>query len=177
MRVYFKVNDSSFRLTSLSDAARQHYDEVKGSLKKTKVRSTGSCGKGLFVREDVKKGSHIIEYIGELVDEQEYLRRYSLYKSRSIAEDYFATIKRNEFLDATVWGNHGRFVNHSCNPNSRFKKIRLRGSNITLLFIAAKRDIRKGEEITVSYDWYKSETEAIDLDECKCGSLNCRGYI
>ena len=59
------------------------------------------------------------------------------------------------------------FINHSCEPNVWMENA---------YTLAAKRDINKGEELTIDYaifegDNYKSKWE------CKCGSKLCRKMI
>ena len=137
---------------SISSSTTKHYNNLKSAEVKTEVRSAGSRGKGLFASQKIKKGSVIIEYIGELIDEAEYLRRYDQYKSQSFHHDYFASLNENQILDATRLGNHGRFGNHSCDPNAFFDTIALKDSNVEVLFIFASKNIKEGEEITLSYD-------------------------
>ncbi len=57
-----------------------------------------------------------------------------------------------------------RFVNHSCDPNTRS----YRGRDI------AKRTIRAGEEITSDYVAGGTVSQAF---RCRCGSVNCRHTI
>ena len=64
-----------------------------------------------------------------------------------------------------------RFVNHSCEPNCEFE-ILDEGSDRRALFLIAIRDIRQGEEFSISYNW-----PASCAIECHCGSDNCVGWI
>ena len=57
-----------------------------------------------------------------------------------------------------------RFVNHSCDPNTFLHNF----------CGIAKRDIKKGEEITEDYS--KENNPDFRL-ECKCGSKNCKGIV
>ena len=57
-----------------------------------------------------------------------------------------------------------RFVNHSCDPNTFIRNFRG----------IAKRDIKKGEEITEDYS--KENNPNLNM-KCNCGSKNCRGII
>ena len=57
-----------------------------------------------------------------------------------------------------------RFVNHSCDPNTFIRGF----------FGIAKRDIKKGEEITEDYS--KEHNPGFKM-ECRCGSKNCKKII
>jgi len=177
IKLFLKQNSSHFRLAGVSTEAINYYDDLKLLEKPTNVKSAGRRGRGLFANVNIKKYHYIVEYVGELVTPNEYNRRYLEYKNRGYKHDYFSTMKIGKIIDATMVGNNGRYANHSCDPNSEFVYEDLPGSNETVMFIAATRRIREGEEITIDYAWFKSETSVIDLNECNCGSKNCRGYI
>lgn len=55
-------------------------------------------------------GDFIIEYVGEMIDEEEYKRRINhMYKNQQ-ENYYFLTIDNNRMLDAGPKGNVSRFV-------------------------------------------------------------------
>lgn len=60
--------------------------------------------------------------------------------------------------------DHGRFVNHSCEPNCCSTGFDLE---------IAVRDIRPGEELTDDYGTFNIDYEFA----CHCGSPRCRGMI
>ncbi len=65
-------------------------------------------------------------------------------------------------------GNHTRFVNHSCNPNSQFERFTWLG---TQRIVLVSKGIEAGHEITVDY----SERYWTNLDKvCLCGENCCR---
>ncbi|EME49030.1 hypothetical protein DOTSEDRAFT_67914 [Dothistroma septosporum NZE10] len=65
-------------------------------------------------------------------------------------------------------GNHTRFVNHSCQPNSQFERFAWLGTQRVVL---VSKGIEAGEEVTVDY----SDTYWKNLDkECLCGQSRCR---
>jgi len=177
IKLFINKDTSHFRLSGAPARSIDFYNQLKAIEKPTVVASCGIIGRGLFADVSVKKNQYIIEYVGELVDDAEYNRRYDMYKDRGYKHDYFQHIKDGMHLDATMIGNKGRYANHSCNPNSTPVRVRLEGTRIYVLFLAANRRINKGEPITFDYGWFKSDTGIIDMDECKCGSSNCRGYI
>lgn len=76
-------------------------------------------------------------------------------------------------LDATK-GSVARFVNHSCNPNCNMVKWVVKGKPRIALF-ALDRQIMTGEELT--YDYNFNPFAANNVQECRCGSENCRGIV
>ncbi|OJJ88953.1 uncharacterized protein ASPGLDRAFT_138998 [Aspergillus glaucus CBS 516.65] len=65
-------------------------------------------------------------------------------------------------------GNFTRFINHSCKPNSQFRKFYWRGKERILV---VSRGITAGSEITVDY----SDSYWRQLDKrCLCGEYCCR---
>jgi len=181
IKLFVSQQSSYFRLPSADNdynkAIRRKYDHFKSLEHRTVVRQQGLLGRGLFAAEDIPKGKYIVEYVGELVSTQEFLSRSEVYKNRSYTNDYFAHLHEDWHLDATMTGNNGRYANHSCFPNARFKVKQLNGSVHYVLFLKSKKFIKKGEPVTLDYCWYRSTTEAIDLSECRCSPKHCRGYI
>lgn len=81
--------------------------------------------------------------------------------------------EQNMILDATK-GSIARFVNHSCNPNCNMVKWVVKGKPRIALF-ALDRQILTGEELT--YDYNFNPFAANNVQECRCGSKNCRGIV
>jgi hypothetical protein len=66
-----------------------------------------------------------------------------------------------------------QFVNHSCDPNSYVNN---------LMEVVTLRPVKRGEEITYSYNWiYEGQQDGVWDDrwtfQCKCGSPHCQGLI
>ncbi|MCL5006979.1 MAG: SET domain-containing protein-lysine N-methyltransferase [Patescibacteria group bacterium] len=61
----------------------------------------------------------------------------------------------------------GYFINHSCDSNTWMADA------FTLI---ARRDIKRGEEITADYALWENENYSSDW-QCVCGSPFCRGHI
>jgi len=100
-------------------------------------------GYGVFAAERIRKDARIIDYAGELIPndasearEERYLAEGSIWVFR---------VNRAWSRDANVGGNVARFINHSCTPNCWFEVVD------TTIWIRARRDIRKGEELTYDY--------------------------
>lgn len=70
------------------------------------------AGWALRSLEDIKKGQFVIEYVGELIDEEECNRRLREMAERSEKNYYFLTIDKDTIIDAGRKGNLARFMNH-----------------------------------------------------------------
>ena len=80
---------------------------------------------------------------------------------------------QNMIIDATR-GSIARFVNHSCAPNCRMEKWTVDGKPRMALF-AGEHGIMTGEELT--YDYNFDPYSQKNVQECRCGAKNCRGYL
>ncbi|HNZ52460.1 MAG TPA: SET domain-containing protein-lysine N-methyltransferase [Candidatus Pacearchaeota archaeon] len=136
------------------------------------VRNSKVHGKGVFARKDIPKGTKIIEYVGNIVSSKEGLRIYEeqLKKSKEtgVGAVYIFQLNRKQDIDGDVPWNPAKYINHSCNPNCKYKIIN------NHIWIFSIRDIKKGEELNYDYDY--------DLDNyqdhlCKCNSKDCLGFI
>lgn len=121
--------------------------------------------KGLFACEKIPAGTRIYEYEGEVISFEEAERREE--ENEETGSTYIFEVGDHFCLDGAVGGNPSKYINHSCNPNSRYRII---GTHV---YIEALRDIQPGEEITYDYDF------GWDLEHtpCQCGAPNCRGTI
>ena len=72
---------------------------------------------GLFAREDFMPNDIVIEYVGELIDNEEADRREKQYEERGIGDCYLFRLDREWVIDATYKGNEARFLNHSCDAS------------------------------------------------------------
>lgn len=143
---------------------KSEYIEVKGS----KIHN-----KGIFAKKDIPKGTEIIQYGGEKISKKEASKRiYQAYdaaeKDPSKGESYIFDLDKKFDIDGDFSWNIGKYINHSCEPNSELVDI-----DGEIWFVALK-DIRKGEEITTNYEY---DLEVAEDFPCKCGSKNCVGYI
>jgi histone-lysine N-methyltransferase ASH1L len=76
-------------------------------------------------------------------------------------------------LDGTK-GSIARFINHSCKPNCKMVKWYVGGKPRMALF-AGENPIMTGDELT--YDYNFDPFSAKNVQECRCGSDNCRGIL
>ena len=137
------------------------------------VRRSGVHGLGVFATQRIRKGTRIIEYIGERVSHEEADRRYEE-KDITDSHTFLFIVDSKTVIDAGVDGNDARFFNHSCNPNceSTVEKKRV--------YIETIRDIEAGGELTYDYQIYREEGDPDNIDEifaCRCGFAKCRGTM
>ena len=146
-------------------------------------------GRGCGVRtlQPLRRGDFVVEYMGEVIDLDELLRRRR--EHRYERHVYFMTLDQGLFLDASRQGTWGRFINHSCAPACYTHKWMVRGRLRVGIFAA--RDIAAGEELTFDYRMER-RGERVELpleagaaaaaDEpvpirCRCGASGCTGWI
>lgn len=111
-----------------------------------------SAGLGLFANEDIKKGQFIIEYVGEMISNDEADKR---------GGRYLFEVNSKWTIDGSDRSNTARYINHSCRPNSESDEVKRK-----IKFYALK-NIKKGDEITVDYG-EEYVTDYIKPYGCKC---------
>ena len=137
------------------------------------LRSSPIHGQGVFAVRRIRKGTRLIEYIGERIAPETADLRYDD-DAMTIPHTFLFTVDAHTVIDAAVGGNEARFINHSCNPNCEAVDDDGR------IFIEAIRNIRPGEELTYDYHlerdgrWRKEWAERY---ACRCGAPNCRGTL
>lgn len=138
-----------------------------------KVRRSKVHGQGVFALKRIRKGTRIIEYVGDRISHARANRRYDDHDENDNHTFLFA-VDRNVVIDATVDGNDSRFINHSCAPNCE--------SNIEnrRVFVDAIRTIEVGEELNYDYQIGRERDDPPNVDviyACRCGAKDCRGTM
>ena len=137
------------------------------------VRNSPVHGLGAFALRRIRKGTRIVEYLGERVSHDEADRRYEG-KDANDAHTFLFIVNSKTVIDAGVDGNDARFFNHSCNPNCESVIENRR------VFIEATRTIAPGEEMTYDYQIQREEDDPPGIDDvfaCRCGFPQCRGTM
>ncbi|GFO24565.1 histone-lysine N-methyltransferase [Plakobranchus ocellatus] len=129
-------------------------------------------GWGLRCLQDIKKGQFVVEYVGDLIDEEECKKRIEQAHDDNITNFYMLTLDKNRIIDAGPKGNCSRFMNHSCCPNLVTQKWTVNGDIRVGLF--ALKDIQKGSELTFNYNL---ECLGNEKKACACGADNCSGFL
>ena len=137
------------------------------------VRNSELHGLGVFATQSIKKGTRIIEYIGDQITHAEADRRYES-KDDNDNHTFLFSVDRKLVIDAGENGNDARYFNHSCDPNCESVIEQRR------VFIEAIKDIAPGDEMTYDYQIGRERTDPPNIDEiyaCKCGAPKCRGTM
>jgi uncharacterized protein len=136
--------------------------EIKLVVKKSQLPKSG---KGLYTKEEIKKGEFIVEYKGEIITDKEATRR--------AAEDdcygYMFFINKNHCIDAYHTPQHlARYANDAkglarvegFKNNAEYEIVGKK------CFIKATKNIKSGEEIFVSYgkEYWKVIKENIEIE-------------
>ena len=136
------------------------------------IVQTNKKGFGVRAGEDLLADEFVYEYVGEVIGPSLFQKRIRDYATQGIKHFYFMALDRDVFIDATKKGGWARFLNHSCNPNCVVAKWSV--GNKQRMGIFAKRNIKKGEELTFNYN---VDRYGHDAQECFCGEPNCVGWI
>jgi SET domain-containing protein len=148
---------------------------MTGTKAKTpfRVRRSKIHGTGVFATRPIRKGTRLIEYLGDRVSHAEADRRYE-HKAADDNHTFLFTVDARTVIDAGVGGNDARFLNHSCDPNCEAVQERRR------VFIDAIQDIAPGDELVYDYGIERDPDDPEDIDvvfACRCGAKNCRGTM
>lgn len=130
------------------------------------VKESAIHHRGAFAKQDIPKGTHIIEYVGELIEHEEAEKRER--ENDKKGSTYIYILDDTHCIDGAFGGNESICINHSCNPNCEDVMI---GKKI---WIFALHDIKKGEELTFDYSF---PHDGHVKTPCHCKSHNCRGHI
>ncbi|KAJ2953890.1 hypothetical protein O0L34_g1521 [Tuta absoluta] len=129
-------------------------------------------GCGVEASIDIPAGEFLMEYVGEVLDYDQFYKRAQTYSEENNLHHYFMSLKGDTVIDATLKGNISRFINHSCDPNAETQKWTVNGELRIGFF--SKRDIVAGEELTFDYQFQRFGKVA---QRCYCGADSCRGWI
>lgn len=130
-------------------------------ISKAELRNDSIAGKGLFAIEPIKKGEEVMKWGGNYVSRKEAEKAKLQGKLvMQFDEDLFFIENRGD-CDAY-------FLNHSCNPNLWMKDT---------FTLQARRNVEKGEELTVDYAMFEANEDYVSKWECRCLSASCRHRI
>jgi len=131
------------------------------------LKGNSIAGFGIYANRDIKEGELIFsgeEKAQRLVTLRHIEMNWSE-KEKETFRRYAYPISKEVFLlwdtDPTEWAPQ----NHSCEPNTIYNGLN----------IAAIRNIKKDEELTVDYATFLDKN--MEPFHCLCGSANCRGLI
>ena len=137
------------------------------------VRDSPVHGRGVFAVAAIRKGTRILEYLGERLSHQAADARYDDHDVND-NHTFLFIVDKHTVIDAGVGGNDARFINHQCAGNCESVIQHRR------VFIDAARDISPGDEIGYDYEIGREKDDPSNVDEiyaCRCGSPHCRGTM
>src|SRR3954453_12615281 len=137
------------------------------------LRTSEIQGTGAFAIRTIRKGTRIIEYLGQRVSWRTADKRYDDEKMGR-HHTFLFTVDDKTVIDAAVNGNDARFLNHSCDGNCAAINDRKR------IFIEARRSIKAGDDLLYDYQYERTEDHTEEDEKfyaCRCGSPKCRGSI
>jgi SET domain-containing protein len=116
------------------------------AVKKSRIE-----GKGVFAARDIRKDEVVLKWdLSQKLGKKDFLK---------LPEKKYVSYSRGKL---TMMQPPERYVNHSCNPNTKVKDF----------CDVASRSIKKGEEITSDYS-----ADSLEGFKCNCGSENCKIVI
>jgi SET domain-containing protein len=137
------------------------------------VRHSPVHGYGVFALRRIRKGTTVIEYLGDRITHDEADERYAD-KHAKDNHTFLFTVNSKIVIDAGRNGNEARFINHGCDPNCES------GIMAKRVFIDAIRTIQPGEELVYDYQITRDPDDPDDVDQifaCRCGAPACRGSM
>lgn len=157
-------------------------------------RTKNGRGWGLRTLSTIQKGQFVVEYVGEVITNQEAERRGQYYDKQGCTYlfdlDFNDKVNFPYSVDAAVYGNVSHFINHSCQPNLEVYAVWVNclDPNIPRLGLFATKLIKENEELTFDYLCQPSKNVHFlnngnikmknkEENICKCGTPNCRKYL
>ncbi|KAI9766075.1 MAG: hypothetical protein M1840_006782 [Geoglossum simile] len=158
------------------------------------IFKTSNRGWGLRCPVDLRKGDFIDVYKGEVITNDEANRREVEKKRVGTKENYLYVMEKfaeaNDIpanklytVDGERFGGPTRFMNHSCDPNSRQFTVSYHHGDMFIYDLAffALNFIPAHTELTFNYTDAEhtgpKRRKSKRATGCLCGSSNCRGYI
>ena len=121
------------------------------------VRHSPVHGYGVFALRRIRKGTTVIEYLGDRISHEEADARYDG-KHPQDNHTFLFTVDAKTVIDAGANGNEARYINHGCDPNCQSTTAGKR------IFIEAIRTIQPGEELAYDYQIQRDADDAPDID-------------
>ena len=119
-------------------------------------------GSGAFSVISIPARRKIGSIAGKIISIKEARRKVKGSSTIAIVE-----LWNGKAIDATIYSNNLRYINHSCSPNTYMRTF-----NFHVEFYAL-RNIRPDEELTCNY----GKTHHDGKKQCNCKSGNCKGFI
>uniref|UniRef100_A0A667XGT3 Euchromatic histone-lysine N-methyltransferase 1a n=1 Tax=Myripristis murdjan TaxID=586833 RepID=A0A667XGT3_9TELE len=132
---------------------------------------TQKMGWGVRAMQDIPQGTFICEYVGEIISDGEADKREN--------DSFLFTLDNKvgdvHCIDARLFGNIGRFINHLCEPNLLAVRVFTMHQDLRFPRIAlfSSRPIKAGDQIGFDYGDHYWRIKSKHFS-CQCGSPKCR---
>ncbi|KAH9892994.1 hypothetical protein F4778DRAFT_749131 [Xylariomycetidae sp. FL2044] len=144
------ADNETLHLTGCQNCSLQ-----KGKSKSVVLGKSRIAGYGLFATEDIFQDEFVIEYVGELISQDEGVRREArrgdVFDETSNSSYLFTLLEQEGiWVDAAIYGNLSRYINHqesNCNVTPRIMYV---NGEYRIKFTSL-RDIKAGEELFFHY--------------------------
>uniref|UniRef100_A0A8P4G695 Euchromatic histone-lysine N-methyltransferase 1a n=1 Tax=Dicentrarchus labrax TaxID=13489 RepID=A0A8P4G695_DICLA len=142
-----------------------------GMRARLQVFRTQKMGWGVRAMQDIPQGTFICEYVGEIITDAEADKREN--------DSFLFTLDNKvgdvHCIDARLFGNIGRFINHLCEPNVLAVRVFTMHQDLRFPRIAffSSRPIKAGDQIGFDYGDHYWRVKS-KFFSCHCGSLKCR---
>jgi uncharacterized protein len=114
------------------------------------VKPSGIHGLGLFASKDIRKGTTIMVIEGEVISEEECIRR------EEEENNVYIFWNGDNYIDTSSTGKI-KYINHNCDYNCEVEE-----RDEESLYLVAVKNITAGNELTIDYGY-----EEI-YDSCMC---------
>jgi uncharacterized protein len=168
-----KQDQSRSKRSSQSKSGASRVSLIQARPDMIRVRRSRLHGRGVFALRRIRKGTRVLEYLGDRVSHDEADDRYS-HKPVEDNHTFLFIVNRSTVIDGGANGNDARYINHSCDPNCESLIDDRR------VFIEAIRTIQPGDELTYDYQIGRDKEDPVNVDEiyaCRCGAGSCRGSM
>nr|XP_040050762.1 histone-lysine N-methyltransferase EHMT1a isoform X3 [Gasterosteus aculeatus aculeatus] len=131
---------------------------------------TQKMGWGVRAMQEIPQGTFICEYVGEIITDAEANKREN--------DSFLFTLDNKvgdvHCIDARLFGNVGRFINHLCEPNLLAVRVFTMHQDLRFPRIAffSSRPIKAGDQIGFDYGDHYWRVKS-KYFSCQCGSLKC----
>ena len=138
------------------------------------IRRSRIQGRGAFATRSIRKGTKVIEYLGEPITHEEADRRYDDDDAKGRHHTFLFILNDDTVLDARTTRCDAKYLNHSCDPNCESV---IEDDHI---WIQSVKPIKPEDELVYDYQFeFEDDYEPEDIRyyACRCGTAKCRGTI
>ena len=151
----------------------------KGPILDLVIKTFPNKGYGLKTLKSIPKHTFVCEYAGEIITQEMAENRSKnddMNYILQIHEKFGKSTIHDTWIDPTIIGNIGRYINHSCDPNLRLVPVRVEHFTPKIALVASK-DIQPNDELTFDYGYGETKNAKNGTRLCFCNAQNCRKYL